>query len=90
MRVKRSNPCPNALSQTELFALVFIERYIAKRRGGRSPSIREIANHIGLCPSATYDLVNRLIEWGYLGRRDPDRRARNLVVIRSVIPEDRT
>jgi DNA-binding MarR family transcriptional regulator len=87
MKVKRINPTVEELSKREYNAMIYIEHSITQRR--RTPSIREIAEAIGLSTSATYDLVNRLLEWEYLKRRSnkPRRRKRDLMVKRSVVSD---
>ena len=83
MRVKKSNPTPEQLSEREYAAMLFIQGY----RSWRMPSIREISTAIGLSVSATHDLVKRLIEYGYLRLSySQGRHARNIRVKRSVTP----
>lgn len=85
MRTKKHNPTPEQLSLPELKAMQFIEVYISARR--QPPTIRDIADVINLSVGATYDLINRLIEYGYLARRVRHRSRRNIVVKRSVAGE---
>lgn len=83
MRVKKTNPTPEQLSAREYAAVSFIETYRVQRR--RPPTYREISTAIGLSLSATHDLTERLIEYGYLKRMSTRSRSRrDLRVIRSV------
>ena len=82
MRQKKVNPTPDQLSLPEMKTMIYIERYTEIRR--QPPSIREIADMIGLSVGATHDLINRLIEYGYLARKSNHRMRRNLVVKQSV------
>jgi DNA-binding MarR family transcriptional regulator len=87
MRIKKINPTIEELSEREYTAMIYIEHSITHRR--RTPTIREIAEAIGLSTSATHDLVSRLIEWNYLKKRStkPRRRKRDLAVTRSVVSD---
>jgi DNA-binding MarR family transcriptional regulator len=87
MRIKKINPTIEELSKREYNAMIYIEHSITHRR--RTPTIREIAEAIGLSTSATYDLVNRLLEWEYLKKRSnkPRRRKRDIMVKRSVVSD---
>jgi DNA-binding MarR family transcriptional regulator len=82
MRTKKHNRTPDQLSLPEFKAMQFIEVYIAARR--QPPTVRDISDVINLSVGATHDLVNRLIEYGYLTRKTKRRSRRNLVVRRSV------
>lgn len=85
MRIKKTNPTPDQLSPREYAAMLFIQHYMTTRR--QAPTIREIAGEIGLCVSATHDLVKRLEEYGYIVRwryHDGSRMARGIRVKRPV------
>ena len=76
MRQKKVNPTPDQLSLPEMKTMIYIERYTEMRR--QPPSIREIADMIDLSVGATHDLINRLIDYGYLARKSNHRMRRNL------------
>jgi DNA-binding MarR family transcriptional regulator len=82
MRTKKHNPTPEQLILPELKAMQFIEVYSAARR--QPSTVRDIADVINLSVGATHDLVNRLIEYGYLARKTKRRSRRNITVKRSV------
>jgi hypothetical protein len=83
MRVKKVNPTPEQLSPREYAAVRFIETYRLRQR--HAPTYREISTAIGLSLSATHDLTERLIEYGYLKRISKwARKRRDLRILRSV------
>ncbi|MBI5668030.1 MAG: helix-turn-helix domain-containing protein [Chloroflexi bacterium] len=83
MRVKKINPLPDQLSENEMMAMQFKEGYVTTKR--RSPTTREISAAIHLSVSATHDLIQRLIEYGYLARKSRRQRHRNYRVLRSTV-----
>lgn len=82
MRIKRIRPTPEQLTDREREAVIYIERYLAASRW-KSPSIREIADHLGLSVGGTHELICRLVKWGYLSWRSSNPR-RGLHVKRSL------
>jgi len=80
MRIKKTNPTLEQLSQREQTALQFIQKYRETRR--KAPSLREIAGHIKLSLGGTHELVNRLVEYGYLQKITRRQSHRNLRVKR--------
>jgi repressor LexA len=59
-----------------------VQRFIDQR--GFPPTIKELADILGISPASAHDQVNQLVRKGYL-RREP-RKARGLAIIRE--PED--
>jgi DNA-binding IclR family transcriptional regulator len=84
MRTKRINPEPEQLTERERAAMTFIQAYITDHRFHQAPTTEEIQAAIGLSLGGTHGLLQRLIEWGYLGKRYRFASPRNLRVLRQI------
>jgi DNA-binding IclR family transcriptional regulator len=82
MRTKRINPTPEQLTDRERAAMTFIQTYMTTHR--LSPGIEEIQAAIGLSLGGTHGLLQRLLAWGYLGKRRKYATPRNLRVVRPI------
>lgn len=82
MTTQQTIPTPEQLSEQERAALIFIQVYISTY--GISPDFHEIHAVLGLSMAATFGLLQRLRDWGYLARRWDVHTSRNLRVVRPI------
>lgn len=81
-QVTRGKRPTEKITEPQIRTLKEIRQLIDQR--GFPPSIRELADKLGIAPSSAHDQVNQLVRKGYLRRESG--MARGIVIVRE--PED--